>query len=112
MALSRRDFFKIGGSAGMAVTLSSALAHESVLAAQSGGTQFGVLIDVSRCIGCRSCEKACLAANHLPAQTKLPGEYTLSGRQFSFVDKRQIAQDDKQTVTRFVKRQCMHCLEI
>jgi formate dehydrogenase iron-sulfur subunit len=111
MALSRRDFFKIGGSAGMAVALSSALAHESALATVGGGTQFGVLIDVSRCIGCRSCEKACLTANNLPAQTKLPGEYTLSGRQFSFVDKRQIAQDDKQTATRFVKRQCMHCLE-
>jgi formate dehydrogenase iron-sulfur subunit len=111
MPVSRRDFFRLGGSAGVALAVAGALEQESVQAASTGENQFGVLIDVSRCIGCRSCENACKTANNLPAETQATAERCLSARRFTFVDKRQMPVDNKQTATRFVKRQCMHCLE-
>jgi formate dehydrogenase iron-sulfur subunit len=109
--ISRRGFLKIGGCAGLALALSAALEQESVVAEGLSGVQFGVLIDISRCIGCRTCEAACRTANKLPAEVQAPEQRKLTARTWTFVDKRQTAQADKQIATRFVKRQCMHCLE-
>jgi len=111
MAVSRREFLKLGGSVGMALALAGALEQESVQAEATTSDQFGVLIDISRCIGCRTCELACKQANHLPPDSQPAGQAKLGARTFTYVDKRQITQDDGKPITRFVKRQCMHCID-
>jgi formate dehydrogenase iron-sulfur subunit len=111
MALTRRDFFKLSGSAGMAVAVAAGLEPETAAAEAASTEQFGVLIDISRCIGCRSCEAACKTANDLPPETESWEKRQLDARRFTFVDKRQISEETRQVMTRFVKRQCMHCLE-
>ena len=65
MALSRRTFFKltaVGATTAVGLTPNAAEASTTV----ATGTAMGVLVDVSKCIGCRSCEAACAKANGLP----------------------------------------------
>lgn len=68
-----------------------------------------ILIDTTKCLGCRMCERACATANDLPEPAKSvePGEL------------RDTAEDRWTVVNRYetekgpvnVKRQCMHCLQ-
>jgi formate dehydrogenase iron-sulfur subunit len=111
MGLSRREFFKVGGSTSLALAMASTLEQESVSAAALGDSQFGVLVDISRCIGCRTCEAACKSANHLPAEIQAPSQRRLTAYTWTYVDKRLLPFSPTQTVARFVKKQCMHCLE-
>jgi len=69
----------------------------------------GVLVDTTRCVGCRACEFACAEANHLPepdgAAEPTP-ERTMTPAQWTVVRGFQVGD---QNVT--VKTQCMHCLQ-
>ena len=68
--ISRRDFLKdtfiIGGSLFAWGLLDS---PERAFAQDLSGwpDRFGMLTDITRCIGCRRCEEACNKANNLPA---------------------------------------------
>jgi Fe-S-cluster-containing dehydrogenase component len=82
---------------------------------------YGILVDTTRCIGCRRCEWACNEWNGNPNKpisefeksavgkddvfTKIrrmhAGSFTVVNRYYSSKDKNPI----------YVKRQCMHCLE-
>jgi formate dehydrogenase iron-sulfur subunit len=71
-----------------------------------------VLVDLTRCIGCRACENACLVRagfGPLPTATMGygAGDGKLSFHTRTFVDFRDGGTKPKQPV----KRQCMHCLE-
>ncbi len=75
----------------------------------------GVLIDVTRCIGCRSCQVSCKSWNDLPAKLSefsnnwdSPGK--LSADTWTNVNYYLIEEGD-QLKWRFVKKQCMHCNE-
>jgi len=57
-----------------------------------------MLVDITRCIGCRSCELACKALHNLPGEP----EPELSATALTVVQQRG---------ERSVRRQCMHCLE-
>lgn len=61
-------------------------------------TSQGLLIDITRCVGCRECERACSAANNLPEEEAT----ALSATHYTVVE----ARNDDQT---FVRRLCMHC---
>ncbi len=64
--MKRRDFLKtVGGIC--AATMAPVKAKASTVA-HVPRNPFGVLVDVSKCIGCRKCEWACNQANHLPVQ--------------------------------------------
>jgi formate dehydrogenase iron-sulfur subunit len=74
-----------------------------------------MLIDLTRCIGCRSCQVACKQWNALPAEiTQQTGTYEnpprLSAQTWTRVQVREVEQDGK-FVWSFAKRQCMHCQE-
>ena len=109
MDLSRRTFFKIAGVASAtAVAGRPAVASAAETASPDGRA---VLVDTTRCIGCRACEAACAEANGLPGPV---GEPT--------VGKRRVTEPRAFTVvnafaprqapaTRFVKTQCNHCLQ-
>jgi formate dehydrogenase iron-sulfur subunit len=68
----------------------------------------GVLVDTTRCVGCRSCEWACAEANGLPDPPEpVAGERPpTSPTRWTVVQEFETAEGP---VT--VKRQCMHCLE-
>jgi formate dehydrogenase iron-sulfur subunit len=75
--------------------------------------KYAMLIDETRCTGCRGCQVACKQWNDLPGEkTRNTGSYTnppaLSAKTWSLIEFREIA-----TSTRvgfyFLKRACMHC---
>lgn len=109
--LSRRAFLKKAGAGAAGMILAQLLAgkthlsHASAASAESG---WGMLIDLTRCVGCNSCALACKAANHLPNEDIVP--QALDSDAYTFIDVRQVSGDKGQTEQRSIKRQCMHCL--
>ncbi|MCX7670883.1 MAG: 4Fe-4S dicluster domain-containing protein [Anaerolineae bacterium] len=104
--LSRRQFLKLSATTAAALALAgtqtgAAAASSNVNPAHAPA----MLIDISRCIGCGNCQRSCNAANNLhPTSEQLAG---LSAQTFTFVQR----HDFEGGKTRFVKRQCMHCLD-
>ena len=77
-----------------------------------------VLVDITRCINCRSCMRACKESNDLPNNTDLtsdfPGSWEsedLRWDQWTVVNPVTGLNGDGIEVTRNVKSQCMQCLE-
>ena len=107
--MNRKSFLKALGAAG-AATLTGGKA-EAVAAddAQPDAGEFiGVLVDTTRCIGCRSCELACAGARGLQRpdldEATLTPTRTTSETQWTVV-----SRHDTDAGEVFVKRQCMHC---
>ncbi|RPJ80820.1 MAG: hypothetical protein EHJ94_05750, partial [Deltaproteobacteria bacterium] len=70
MSISRRKCLKWIGAAGL-----GSVAGKSAFAAgnkhfEGYPESFGVLHDITLCVGCRSCEAACAKVNELPAPDK------------------------------------------
>lgn len=104
--MDRRSFLCLAGVAG-----ASTLGIDQ--AVTSDGRQrepCGVLVDTTRCIGCRNCEFACAEANGLPRPDPnsdvLDKERPTSEIQWTVVNR---YQTDAGQVS--VKKQCMHCLQ-
>ncbi len=114
MELSRRRFLKLAGAAGAAgAALRPDLALASSPAALARGR--GLLLDTTRCVGCRACEAACSEKNALP-EPALAGDErvfdvkrTTSPRAFTVVNRYRNPKDA--SAPRYVKMQCMHCVE-
>ncbi|MGE5674351.1 MAG: 4Fe-4S dicluster domain-containing protein [Mycobacterium leprae] len=75
----------------------------------------GMLIDLTKCIGCRGCQVACKQWNDLPAEkTEYDTEFTnpqnRSAYTWTLVEFHTTERDGK-PVSTFTKTQCMHCLE-
>ncbi|HEX9016300.1 MAG TPA: 4Fe-4S dicluster domain-containing protein [Chloroflexota bacterium] len=71
--ISRRGFLKgVAALAGSVVAAGLVTGPEKVFAAGPAGAadRFGMLTDLTRCVGCRRCEAACNQANKLPAPAK------------------------------------------
>ena len=117
MGIDRRGFLKhlAGiGSAAVVGNTTKALAQEEFTGYPD---RFGVLVDLTVCIGCRRCEWACKEVNKLP--NKPITEYE---DRSVFEQKRRTHADTFTVVNQFdnsrnsekpiwVKKQCMHCDE-
>ena len=106
--MDRRGFLKtslvVGGTV---MTANKARAQEK----HDPDEFVGVLVDTTRCIGCRSCEVACAEEHDLFVPDVLnDGAFSefrkTSDKQWTVVNKFETEKGDI-----FVKRQCMHCYQ-
>jgi formate dehydrogenase iron-sulfur subunit len=113
--ISRRRFLTTG-AAGLGLALLPGKLATAGEPPVNPERQSSVLVDLTRCIGCRACENACRVRQNRPS---LPterfgygaGEGRLSFTSWTFVDFR-TAHGQPAAKTRFsVKKQCMHCLD-
>ena len=113
--ISRRGFFKVSacGAALGALAAMPALGSES---SGPSGEEVGVLVDLTRCVGCRSCENACRIRQGfapLPAANfgYGPGDGKLTFQSRTFVDFPTVKTETGADRRVPVKRQCMHCVD-
>lgn len=104
--LSRRQFLKLatatlGGAAVAAQAARPAGASSGVERAAAPA----MLVDLSRCVGCGNCQASCIQANNLNPTTQQMR--SLNAENFTFIRR----VDLEGGKTRWVKRQCMHCLD-
>jgi formate dehydrogenase iron-sulfur subunit len=108
---ARRDFLKMMGAGIAAATTVGLFTGKAcpVYASETPASQtWGMLIDLTRCAGCNSCALACKESNNLPNSDVVP--QALDSDTYTFVDVRQVVTANGELKTRYVKRQCMHCL--
>ena len=114
LKVSRRGFLGTGAAAlGLALLSGSTAAAEEEA---DSDRQSGMLVDLTRCVGCRACENACRVRqgrDPLPVERfgYGPGEGRLSFTSWTFVDFRKARGPSVAKSVFPVKRQCMHCLD-
>jgi Fe-S-cluster-containing dehydrogenase component len=116
MGISRRKFLKsITAASGASLIGKSQLANG---AGNFAGypDRFGVLTDLTRCVGCRSCEVACNQVNKLPPpevpfedQSVFEKTRRTTEKAYTVVNRYPNPDPDGPPV--FVKQQCRHCDE-
>jgi formate dehydrogenase iron-sulfur subunit len=114
MNLNRRMFFKVAGAAGAVALAPTRPADASSDEAGVNAERRSVLVDTTKCIGCRACEAACAETNGLPGPAMLdnPAVFdtprTTDTHTYTVVNRGALGAA---APARFIKRQCMHCLE-
>ncbi|HNR11933.1 MAG TPA: 4Fe-4S dicluster domain-containing protein [Thermodesulfobacteriota bacterium] len=91
-------------------SLSPAIGRASEANSHTSNELLGVLVDTTRCVGCRSCEMACAAENGLPepnpdSEQVFQQHRTTSDVQYTLINRYTSAEGAEI----FVKTQCMHC---
>jgi len=124
MTISRRKFLEVAGIAGSALLVGGrkpAAAAGSAQAAQVGhaagknGVEFyGMLVDTTKCIGCRSCEEACNEKNKLQkpevsfaSDSVFEKKRDTTPEAFTVLNKFPNEKEPDKPI--FVRKQCMHC---
>jgi Fe-S-cluster-containing dehydrogenase component len=102
--LNRRQLLKAAAAAG-ACAAAPADARSAAVTPEFRG----VLVDTTRCIGCRACERACSQEHGLPVPNPendgaLDAVRETSESQWTVVNRFETSRGEL-----FVKRQCMHC---
>lgn len=108
--IDRRDLLKTLCVAGGAAVVGKHLRAEQA-SPDASREAFGVLVDTTKCIGCRMCEMSCAEAHkdaglEFPAEVDFSVERTTTDRQWTVVNR---YETDKGIV--HAKKQCMHCLQ-
>ena len=103
--MNRRNFVKsLGGLGTAALIPDKALAEDPAKPKEF----VGILVDTTRCIGCRSCEIACAEAHGFPDPDSDPNvferERSPSTTQWSVVNRYETRKGEV-----YAKKQCMHC---
>ena len=106
MRITRRGLFVLAGAtAGSSIALSA-----QARASAEDDRLPGVLVDTTRCVGCRGCEAACAEANGLPPPDEgdqvLAQPRDVTTNAFTVVNRTEAPNGGD----RFGKKQCMHCL--
>lgn len=143
MGIDRREFLRRAAIAGVALIGGSSPAHalknidkDTILFTGNVANEknwklyektkdviskehYGVLVDTTRCIGCRRCEWACNEWNNNPNKPIAQFEQSVVGKDDVFKTVRRMHAGNFTVVNRFyspkdgkpiyVKRQCMHC---
>ncbi len=105
--MERRSFLKALGAMGGASLLGSSLRAGTAVA---GTEMMGILVDTTRCAGCRACEEICGEVNSLPEidydDAVLDKHRTTSITQYSVINRYETEKGEV-----FVKTQCMNCVQ-
>ena len=109
MNLSRRCLFKLGGVAGAAAVAGRARPVEAA-AVRTVSTP-AVLVDTTKCVGCRACEAACAEANTLEGPARAGDRAVLNVRRTTDEKTYTVVNQVSNAPARFVKTQCMHCVD-
>ena len=117
MSGNRRSFLKSAagvGTLGILGVCEDAEASSS----QAGSDPWGVLVDTTRCVGCRRCEKACNGINQdLPRQpldafkdkSVFERQRRMDYSAYTVVNRHEDPKDPEHPT--YAKIQCMHCQE-
>ena len=89
--VSRRGLFRAGLAGGLLAAASGGCM--SAEAEDKAESEYALIIDLNKCVGCRACEKACNQRNHLPEEE-------------SFI--RILSRGDEENRW-FLPVQCQHC---
>ena len=116
MAISRRKFLGWMGAAGLGATVGKSAHAASNKHFEGFPDSMGVLHDVVRCVGCRSCEAACNSVNQLPPPEQSFKDLTVLDQKRRTDAKTYTVVNRFDTETRgqtpiYAKDQCNHCLE-
>jgi formate dehydrogenase iron-sulfur subunit len=114
--VSRRKFLKRGFAGGVTAALLGKSGEAKATESFSGYPEgMGVLVDLTRCVGCRSCEAACNQEQNLPAPARPFDDLTVLEEKrrttesaYCVVNKYEIPGKDHPL---FRKIQCNHCNE-
>jgi Fe-S-cluster-containing dehydrogenase component len=110
--MDRRKFLKITGTSFASLIGSHLFLKKDLYAEEEYREFFGILVDTTRCIGCRRCEKACAEVNGLPIpdisesanEEVLKNIRKTSETQYTVINK---YETEKGIV--YVPKRCMHC---
>jgi len=114
--IERRDFLKGCLACGVTAATVSVAGTNAMAAGSFEGypDAMGVLVDLTRCVGCRSCEAACNKEQNLPEPDQAFDDLSVfnekrrtTEKAYTVVNEYQVA--DKETL--FRKMQCNHCNE-
>jgi Fe-S-cluster-containing dehydrogenase component len=102
--MDRRNFVKLLSAMGMSsLPLSSSLADET----KGQEELYGILIDLTRCVGCQNCSVVCAEANGLPEpdlDIMFESKISTSPSCYTVINSYEIDGEEY-----YVKQQCMHC---
>ncbi len=111
--MERRNFLKVLATGVSGMAFGNVIRPKSLNAKETGeggDKEFlGVLVDTTRCIGCRNCEMACAEANNMPLpdlddETIFDEKRLTSETSYTVVNRYKTEDEEI-----FVKTQCMHC---
>jgi len=110
--MDRRSFFRSLGTGVLAMAATGLPTRGLRAETVASGSEFlGVLVDTTRCVGCRSCEEACAEAHDLPVPD-ITDESVFEKKRDTSVT--QLTVVNRYTTRKgevFVKRQCLHCCQ-
>ncbi|MGD2122697.1 MAG: 4Fe-4S dicluster domain-containing protein [Gemmatimonadota bacterium] len=107
--MQRRDLLKTICAAGASMVVGKDLHAQEGGAGDSGMETMGVLVDATKCLGCRECEKACVESHGMPPAEDGPDLF--EGRETSPDRLTVVSAWDTERGRVTVKKQCMHCLQ-
>jgi Fe-S-cluster-containing dehydrogenase component len=75
--------------------------------------QMAILVDLTKCIGCKACEQACAEVNGLPAPdlSQVGSDIPLARRTTSDTQRTVVNRFETSGGEVFTKSQCMHCVQ-
>ncbi len=120
--ISRRRFLAASLAGGAAVTFAPARKALAAGSFEGYPNAMGVLVDLTRCVGCRSCEAACNREQQLPAPNEPFDDQSVFDQTFhDGTQKRRTDESHYTVVNRYQpegnsapvyrKQQCNHCSE-
>ena len=116
MGINRRNFLKVAGAAGGILLAGGANPARSAQTPGSSMEFCGLLLDTTKCIGCRACEEACNAKWSLPkpevpfsSESVFEKKRDTTPEAYLVVNRVQNEKSPEKPI--FVRKQCMHCTE-